>query len=247
LALPDFSQSFVVECDASGVGIGVVLMQQGRPLAFFSQALKGKNLFLSTYEKELLALVLAVKKWRPYLFATIFVIKTDQQSLKYILEQRVGTPMQQKWISKLLGYHFVVEYKQGKENKVADALSRKEGANLKTKIEKEIAFLQAKAQGSLCAISFPSFTWLEELKASYDKDEVVKELIGRLQEGEASEGEGHFTLKNRLLLYKRRFHLGHSRNMKSKVLSLVHDSPLGGLSGYLKTLIRAKRIGIEKG
>ena len=101
----------MIECYASGVGIGAVLMQQGRPLAFFSQALKGKNLFLSTFEKELLALVLVVKKWRPYLFATIFVIKTDQQSLKYILEQRVGTLMQQKWIYKLSGYHFVVEYK----------------------------------------------------------------------------------------------------------------------------------------
>ena len=95
---------------------------RGRPLAYYSQALKGKNLFLSTYEKELLALVLAVKKWRPYLFTTIFTIKTDQQNVKYILEQRVGTPMQQKWISKLLGYHFVVEYKKGKENKVVDAL-----------------------------------------------------------------------------------------------------------------------------
>ena len=101
----------MVECYASGVGIGAILMQQGRPLAFFSQALKGKNLFLSTFEKELLALVLVVKNWRPYLFVTIFVIKTDQQSLKYILEQRVGTPMQQEWISKLSGYHFVVEYK----------------------------------------------------------------------------------------------------------------------------------------
>uniref|UniRef100_A0A2N9H581 Reverse transcriptase/retrotransposon-derived protein RNase H-like domain-containing protein n=1 Tax=Fagus sylvatica TaxID=28930 RepID=A0A2N9H581_FAGSY len=143
LALPDFSQTFVIECDASGFGMGFVLMQGGRPMAYYSQAFKGKNLFLSTYEKELLALVFSVKKWKPYLFATIFTIKTDQQSLKHILEQRVGTPMQQKWISKLLRYHFVVEYKQDKENKEADALSRKEDTDLKTQVERETAYLQA--------------------------------------------------------------------------------------------------------
>ena len=69
------------------------------------------------------------------------MIKTDQQSLKHLLEQRIGTPMYQKWISKLLGYHFVVEFKRGKENLVADALSRQVDTNLMTEVEKETAQL----------------------------------------------------------------------------------------------------------
>jgi hypothetical protein len=127
LALPNFSQPFLIECDASGVGIGAGLMQGNRPIAFLSKALKGKALHMSTYEKELYALVTAIQKWRPYLLGRPFVVKTDQQSLKFLLEQKVGTPFQQKWITKLLGYDFVVEYKKGVENRVADALSKKEG------------------------------------------------------------------------------------------------------------------------
>lgn len=78
LALPDFTKFYVVECDASNTGLGAILMQNHRPWAFHSQALKGRSLLLSTYEKELLALVTAMKKWRPYLVGRPFVIKTDQ-------------------------------------------------------------------------------------------------------------------------------------------------------------------------
>uniref|UniRef100_A0A2N9GRJ2 Integrase catalytic domain-containing protein n=1 Tax=Fagus sylvatica TaxID=28930 RepID=A0A2N9GRJ2_FAGSY len=152
---------------------------------------------------------------------------------------RMGTPMQQKWISKLLGYNFVVEYKQGKKNKVANALSRKQETDLKTEIKKETTLLHAQAQSNCWAIFFPSLTWLNELKASYDEEAEVKELTHRLQEGE--EYVKHYTLKNGLLLYKDRFFLGSGSNMKTKVLALVHDSPLVGYSRYLKTLHRAKR------
>jgi len=63
LCLPDFSQPFVVECDASGLGIGAVLTQNSHPVTYFSVALKGSSLTLSTYEKEILAIVKAIRKW----------------------------------------------------------------------------------------------------------------------------------------------------------------------------------------
>ena len=106
LALPRFDKTFVVETDASGQGIGAVLMQDGHPLAYISRHLKGKQLLLSIYEKELHAVVFAVQKWRHYLLGNHFIIKTDQRSLKYLLEQRLNTPIQQQWLPKLLEFDY---------------------------------------------------------------------------------------------------------------------------------------------
>jgi hypothetical protein len=94
LILPNFAKPFLIECDTSGRCIGAVLMQQQRPIAFFSQTLNERFLSMSTYEKELVALVSTVKKWKPYLLGYPFTIKTEHQSLKFMLEQKIGTPMQ---------------------------------------------------------------------------------------------------------------------------------------------------------
>ncbi|RVW64852.1 Transposon Ty3-I Gag-Pol polyprotein [Vitis vinifera] len=124
LALPDFSSPFVIQTDASGDGIGAVLSQNGRPIAFMSRALGVSKQSLSTYAREMLAIIVAIQTWRPYLLGRRFTIQTDQRSLKYLLEQRIITPEQQKWMSKLVGYDYEIVYKPGKTNQAADALSR---------------------------------------------------------------------------------------------------------------------------
>lgn len=126
LAFPNYTKVFIVETDASDKGVAAVLMQEGHPIAFWSKGLSGKYLSLSTYEKELMVVVLAVLKWRHYLLGRQFIIKINHQSLKYLLEQRVATPFQQKWIAKLLGFDYEITSKHGTENTVADALSRRE-------------------------------------------------------------------------------------------------------------------------
>ena len=210
-------------------------MQNQRLIAFHSQVLKGKALQLSTYEKELLALVTAIHKWRPYLLGRPFIIKTNQQSLKYILEQRIATPAQQKWLTKLLGYLFVVEYKEESENKVAVALSRRSNVVAMDVVQ---SIVSAEPPSSLCLISFPCLSWIEELKASYRSDPTMQSLFQQLQDD--STKPKFFSLHNGLILFKGRVYLSPSYGLKPKVLQLVHDSPLGGHLGFLKSCHRLK-------
>jgi hypothetical protein len=86
LALPDFSQSFVLECDALGVGIGAVLMQGGHPIVFEIRKLDESERLYPIYDREMLAIMHALTKSRQYLVGSRFVVKTDHNSLKYFLD-----------------------------------------------------------------------------------------------------------------------------------------------------------------
>lgn len=125
LRLPDFTKTFVVETDASNVGIGGILMQDGHPLSFFSKKFGPRMIGASTYLRELQAVVEAVSKWRQYILGRHFIIRTDHKSLKELLTQVIQTPEQQHYLRKLMGFHFTIEYKAGAENTAADALSRR--------------------------------------------------------------------------------------------------------------------------
>lgn len=106
------------------MGIGAVLTQEGHPVAFFSQKLSSRMQQASTYHREMFAIIQAVSKWRQYLLGRRFTIITDQQALRNLTNQTIQTPEQQKWLGKLVGYDFIIEYRPGKNNGTADALSR---------------------------------------------------------------------------------------------------------------------------
>jgi hypothetical protein len=125
LALPNFNKAFEIECDASGIGIGAVLMQDRRPIAFFSEKLSGASLKYPTYDKELYALVRALETWQYYLWPREFVIHTDHESLKHLKGQGKLNQRHARWLEYIETFPYVIHYKQGKENIVADALSRR--------------------------------------------------------------------------------------------------------------------------
>ncbi|KAJ4764940.1 polyprotein [Rhynchospora pubera] len=227
LALPDYTKKFVIETDASALGIGAVLMQDNKPLAFLSKSLGVKNQGLSTYEKELLALLTAVKKWRHYLLGQPFVIRTDQISLKHLLEQKITTALQHKGMCTLLGLNYTIEYKKGKENKVADALSRVTGQN----------WLMHQCPAALYAVSEILPSWIQEMVQSTEGDEWIVQLKKKVQLGDPN-----YTNHLGVLRFKGRICVGTSGNWRQKILQSLHDSSIGGHSGINATYQKLQKL-----
>jgi hypothetical protein len=162
LALQNFAEPFTVETNACGEGIGVVLMQAGQPIVFLSKALGERHKALSIYEKEFLALIMAVERWKPYLLRQQCIILTDHKSLSDLTEQNLHSEMQRKAMTKLMGLQFKIVYKKGKENIAVDALSR-------------IAHLNA-----LQAVSRVQHDWIQEVTNSYAIDSRAQDLLKQL-------------------------------------------------------------------
>jgi hypothetical protein len=125
LQLPDFSETFELECDASGIGLGGVLLQERKPVAHFSEKLSGPVLNYSTYDKEFYALVRCLETWQHYLWPKEFVIHSDHESLKHIRSQGKLNRRHAKWVEFIESFPYVIKHKKGKENIIDDALSRR--------------------------------------------------------------------------------------------------------------------------
>nr|GFA76672.1 putative reverse transcriptase domain-containing protein [Tanacetum cinerariifolium] len=126
LALPEGSKDFIVYCDASNKGLGVVLMQREKVISYTSRQLKIHEKNYTTHDLELGAVVFALKIWRHYLYGTKCTVFTDHKSLQHILDQKELNMRQRRWLELLIDYDCDIRYHPGKVNVVDDALSRKE-------------------------------------------------------------------------------------------------------------------------
>lgn len=222
LALPDFTKTFVLQTDASGTGIGAVLTQNGHPVSYFSKKLCPKLQNSSTYVRELHAITTAVQKWRHYFLGNQFIIETDQKSLRELMNQVIQTPAQHYYLSKLLGYDYVIVYKPGKSNTVADALSRRD-------IPTNSQFL---------LLTTPSFDFLTILLSENNSFPDLQALHSAITKDK--EHHSDYSINRGILYYKNKPYLSKNSSLIPLFLQEFHASPTGGHAGVTKTFNRLK-------
>ena len=211
LQLPDFGKTFELECDASGVGIGGLLMQGGKPVAYFSEKLNGPTLNYSTYDKEFYALVRSLETWQHYLWPKEFIIHSDHESLKYLRMQNKLNRRHAKWVEFIESFPYIIKHKKGKDNVIADALSRRYTM---------LSQLDCRIFG------------LESIKGQYELDAAFKDVILNCKEGRAWNkyvlNDGYLFRANRLCIPVGSVHL--------LLLQEAHGGGLMGHFGATKTL-----------
>lgn len=225
LVLPRPGVQYTVYTNASGTGLGCVLMQEKQVVAYASRQLRPHEVNYPTHDLELGAVVFALKIWRSYLYGEKVQVLTDHKSLKYIFTQGDRNLRQRIWIELLADYNLDIVYHPGKANQVADALSRRKVDVSEAKEVQELVATLASLR--LCA------TTVEDRTAALDAlDQVyLLERISKAQQGDESlqrmiskEVVGYRTTTNGTYLFKNRVCVPNSEDLKNEILHQVHNS-----------------------
>nr|KYP37706.1 Retrovirus-related Pol polyprotein from transposon 17.6 [Cajanus cajan] len=176
LVLPDPNETVVVYCDASKMGLGGVLMQKEKVIAYASRQLKTHEQNYPTHDLELVIVVFVLKLWRHYLFGSRFEVFSDHKSLKYLFDQKELNIRQRRWLEFLKDYDFQLNYHPGKANVVADALSRKY-LRVSSLMIKELCMIEEFRDVSLVCELNPKSIKLGALR-------VINSLTDKIREGQ---------------------------------------------------------------
>lgn len=175
-----------------------------------SHALRVIKKAWSTYVKEMLATIQAIRMWRPYILGQRFLIQTDQRSLKYYLEQKAATPEQQKWLAKLMGYEYEIIYILGRDNTVADALSRRPDSP------------------TINYLFVSQITLWDEIKIAAGKDEYMQ----RITTLATTQPAGPYSSQLRLIFFKGKVVV--PQKIRETIMFEAHNTRIGGHSGVLR-------------
>jgi hypothetical protein len=213
LAQPDSEKPFDVYCDASGSGLGCVLMQDGRVIAYASRQLCRHEEHYPTHDLELAAMVHALKIWRHYLLGNICHIYTDHKSLKYIFTQSELSMRQRRWLELIKDYELEIHYHPRKANVVADALSRKASCHCLTVKTSDITLCQEMEKlnlgmvqhGTLSQLKLESII-LQRIINGQRSDKDMRYIHEKIKAGKANcfrtDDQGIVWFKNRIVVPK---------------------------------------------
>ena len=181
LIVPDRGQGYTVYCDASKVGLGCVLMQSGRVVAYGFRQLKNHEQNYPTHDMELAAVVFDLKIWCHYLYGEEFEVYSYHKSLKYIFTQRDLNMRQRRWMDFLEEYDFTLHYHPGKANVVANALSRKSQGALASIASREWWMLKTVGQFGL--------QYREQAQGTFESLVATPSLLSRVIESQGQDAE----------------------------------------------------------
>jgi hypothetical protein len=223
LKIDDPSKDYVVCTDACKEGLGGVLSQEGFVVCYESRKLKEHEKNYATHDLELAAIVHALRKWRHYLMGKKFELRTDHNSLKYLFDQPTLNAIQIRWLEFLCEYDFDIRYIKGKNNKVADALSRKVHELHDTTISMYRTELK------------------DQILEAASADLQYRNLVAKLQQQESPQTEKGYALgTDDLLLYKNRVYVPNDREMKLAILKEMNNVTYVGHPRYQKTVAAVK-------